>query len=229
MRRMATAPEIRAITFDVGGTLIEPWPSVGHVYAEVAARHGVASLNAELLTARFLAAWRAQGGRAERRADWEAIVDQTFSGFCEPPPSQTFFPELYDRFSEPASWRIFEDVVPALAALRERRVRLGIVSNWDERLRPLLHRLQLAPWFDAVVVSCEVGARKPDPAIFQRAARELGVAPAAVLHVGDSWEDDVLAARRAGLRALQIHRGEPPADGERIASLGAVGPVADGG
>ncbi len=46
---MIDRKRIRAVTFDVGGTLIEPWPSVGHVYAEVAARHGVAAIDVATL------------------------------------------------------------------------------------------------------------------------------------------------------------------------------------
>ena len=51
---------VAAITFDVGGTLIEPWPSVGHAYAEVAARHGV-HVAPEEITQRFVEAWRQRG------------------------------------------------------------------------------------------------------------------------------------------------------------------------
>ena len=56
--------EVRAVTFDVGGTLIEPWPSVGGVYADVAGRLGIGALDADGFGARFRAAWRTahQGG-----------------------------------------------------------------------------------------------------------------------------------------------------------------------
>ncbi len=73
-------PGIRAVTFDAGGTLIEVWPSVGQVYAEVATRHGVADLSPDLLNRRFAAAWRAAKDFSYSRADWAALVDATFRG-----------------------------------------------------------------------------------------------------------------------------------------------------
>src|ERR1700722_18252190 len=57
-RKIEPMPPVHAITFDVGGTLIQPWPSVGHVYAEVAARHGIKPEAAETLNQRFAAAWK---------------------------------------------------------------------------------------------------------------------------------------------------------------------------
>lgn len=59
MSAPAVRPPIQAVTFDVGGRLIEVWPSVGQIYAEVAARNGVKGLSAGLLDWRFAAAWRA--------------------------------------------------------------------------------------------------------------------------------------------------------------------------
>ncbi|MAU91119.1 MAG: HAD family hydrolase, partial [Gammaproteobacteria bacterium TMED182] len=81
---------VEAITLDVGGTLIEPWPSVGHVYAEVAARHGVQA-EPEELTRRFVQAWQAQDAFQYTRDDWAAVVDATFEGLVTQLPSQTFF------------------------------------------------------------------------------------------------------------------------------------------
>ncbi len=101
------------------------------------------------------------------------------------PPSETFFPELYERFGEPEAWRVFEDVTPAIDALASRGISLGIISNWDERLPPLLDGLGLSKYFEAVVISCEAGFPKPSPVIFEHAARKLGVAPEFILHVGD--------------------------------------------
>jgi putative hydrolase of the HAD superfamily len=202
----ADRPPIRAVTFDVGGTLIHVWPSVGHVYAEVAARHGVNGLSPALLDRRFAAAWRAAKQFSHSRSDWAGLVDATFRGLTDRPPSRTFFAELYVRFATPAAWRIFEDVVPTLKALAARGLKLGVISNWDERLRPLLKRLRLAPYFAVMVVSREVGCSKPSGAIFGHAVRKLGLPPEAVLHVGDDRSMDVRGARAAGLSALLLNR-----------------------
>src|SRR5206468_3601936 len=79
----ATIQSIRAVTFDVGGTLIEPWPSVGHIYAEVAARHGMKGLSAVVLNRQFTAAWRARKIFNYARSEWAELVNETFRGLTE--------------------------------------------------------------------------------------------------------------------------------------------------
>jgi putative hydrolase of the HAD superfamily len=194
---------LQAVTFDVGGTLIEPWPSVGHVYAEVAARFGVRA-EPELLNRGFHAAWRARRDFDYSRAAWYGLVRATFGAGVPLPPE--FFPAVYERFAEPDTWRVFDDVVPALDALAARGLRLAVISNWDERLEPLLRRLELHRRFEAVVVSCAVGATKPSPAIFAQALQRLGLPAGAVLHVGDGEREDWAGARGAGLAAVLLQR-----------------------
>ena len=77
-----------------------------------------------------------------------------------------------------------------------------------QRLLSLLEALGLAPWFEAVVVSSQVGAAKPDPRPFQRALELLQLPPEAAWHIGDSPEDET-GARAAGLRCLLIRRPKP--------------------
>ena len=210
----APIPNLKAVTFDVGATLIRSWPSVGQVYAETAARHGLGHLTAELLEARFRIAWSRQLHFNESRSGWEQLVDEAFAGLAQIPPSRSFFPELYERFAEPDVWRIFDDVPPVLEGLSAAGFRLAVISNWDERLRDLLRRLHLDSHFEAIVVSCEVGHRKPDRAIFDEAARQLGLPAGQILHIGDSTEMDLMGARNAGFHALRIDRAatEPGAD-----------------
>jgi putative hydrolase of the HAD superfamily len=221
---MITLPggTLRALTLDVGSTLIDPHPSVGHVYAAVAARHGHPGLSPELLNERFHLAFRARSRPLHSRADWESVVDQTFQGLVEPLPSRSFFSALYQQFREPTTWRVHDDVVPALAELQARRIPLAVVSNWDDRLRPLLVSLDLARYFVYMVISCELGVSKPHPAMFERAAQLLQLPPASILHVGDHLEEDVAGARHAGFCGLLLERSQPPSPGNRIASLKAL-------
>jgi putative hydrolase of the HAD superfamily len=207
---------VQAVTFDVGGTLVAPWPSVGHVYARVAARHGFKNLSVEQLNRNFNAAWRARRNFHHTPEGWAAIVRATFAGLCDP---SSFFPAIYQRFAEADAWRIKEDVYAALDALASREIRLGLISNWDERLRPLLHELRLDRYFETIVISCEVAFTKPSTVIFEEAARKLGVAPERILHVGDSLQEDVEGARSAGFQALLLDRAEQTQPPDRIASL----------
>lgn len=210
--------KIRAVTFDVGHTLIEPRDSVGNVYAEIAARHGRPGLFPAELDQRFLKVLQARGGAVNTRKDWEEIVDDTFAGLIAPPPSETFFPELFERFARASEWRIYDDVLSTLVGLAQRGIRLGIISNWDDRLRPLLAALGLASHFEVTMISAEFGSSKPAREIFDSTAQLLGLPPAEILHVGDNWSADVEGARAAGFQACQIAR-NAPADADRIASL----------
>ena len=103
------------------------------------------------------------------------------------------------------------------------RYRLAVVSNFDGRLPRVLASLGLRPLVDLVVHSTAAAAAKPDPAIFRAALSALGVAPSAALHAGDGPVADVEGARRAGLRAVLVDRGDHrprlPADVPRIAAL----------
>ena len=197
---------ILAVTFDVGGTLLAPYPSVGHIYSEVAARHGYEGISPALLNRRFSAAWRKLKNFRYTRGQWATLVDATFRGLTKQPPRRTFFPALYERFAKPCAWRAYDDVRPVLAALAARGLKLGIISNWDDRLRPLLHALKLRQYFDVIVISCEVGVAKPARAIFRRAAADLGLMPETLLHIGDSLSMDVQGARAAGLQSLLLRR-----------------------
>jgi putative hydrolase of the HAD superfamily len=193
------------VTFDVGGTLIEPWPSVGGVYAAVAARHGL-RVAAEALDRQFAAAWAAKGNFSHSLGDWSELVRQTFAGLTPAPPTAELFDDLYQYFATAAPWRVFDDVPACLRELKRRGLKVGLISNWDARLRPLLRELQLDGYFDSIVISAEAGAQKPGREIFRAAARQLGVPPETILHVGDSPAEDVAGARAAGFQALLLSR-----------------------
>jgi putative hydrolase of the HAD superfamily len=85
-------------------------------------------------------------------------------------------------------------------------LKLAVISNWDDRLIPLLEKLGLATYFDHVTVSALHGTHKPDPQIFRHAADLLGVPINRTLHIGDSQREDVEGALAAGAAALRIRR-----------------------
>jgi putative hydrolase of the HAD superfamily len=211
--------EIQAVTFDVGGTLIKPWPGVGEIYARIARDYGANTVSAEVLDQRFSAEWRNQSHFNYSRDDWAILVKQVFDGVAEV-RMETFFPALYEYFAKPAAWHVFDDVVPTLDRLAARGLKLAVISNWDERLRPLLQALGIERYFVAISVSSEIGFHKPSPVIFDYTARELGLRPGVILHVGDSHELDVVGAIDAGFNALELCRVEPQVEkGKQINSL----------
>jgi putative hydrolase of the HAD superfamily len=103
-------------------------------------------------------------------------------------------------------FRAYPDAAPALAELRALGVQLVCVSNWDYSLPDVLARVGLADELDGVVTSAAVGARKPDPRLFEAALEVAGCAADEALHVGDTPTEDVQGARAAGIRALLIDR-----------------------
>jgi putative hydrolase of the HAD superfamily len=98
---------------------------------------------------------------------------------------------------------LYEDVLPGLERLRT-RYRLFTVSNGNADLS----RIGLAHYFERSIAARQVGALKPDPAIFHKAIEGTDLAPAEVAYVGDDPELDVEGARGAGMRAIWINRGE---------------------
>jgi len=216
---LKSVQQVKAITFDVGGTLMEPWPSVGQIYADVAARHGYRNLSADLLKLKFIAAWRTLKNFNYTQQEWACLVDATFDGLTRKPPSETFFPELYDHFALPDAWRIFPDVLPTLEMLSSNGLKLAVISNWDERLGPLLREFKLDHYFDPIVISCEIGFCKPSREIFDATARQIGVSPKEILHVGDNPANDAEGARAAGFQARLLLRGSKRLASEQIASL----------
>ena len=225
--RSRTRLELRleAVTFDVTHTLLE-CPNLGEQYANVLARHGTFVDASEVTTAIPLV-WQELACQAEPNHDrfvahprgargfWQRFVERTCELLGAGPPSPFAVAELYSRFSHAEAWAVTDGAVEVLQTLRRRGLKLAVISNWDGRLPLLLQRLDLSRYFDAVVVSAEVGVEKPHPKIFEAALTALGVASFRTLHVGDSRRDDVEGAEAAGLSALHFS----PCGGGDLTSL----------
>jgi HAD superfamily hydrolase (TIGR01509 family) len=110
------------------------------------------------------------------------------------------------------TWIPYEDTVPVLRALHARGVSTALVSNVGIDVRAVLDRAGLTDLLDAVVLSYEAGAVKPETTIFSQALDLIGVRPERALMVGDSWRDDAGAAR-LGIRTLLLPRTSGPTHG----------------
>ncbi len=232
-RRFAT---IAVVTFDAGGTLLAPHPSVGSRYREIALRHGCAHDAAALDRAFRLAFGRVsksslQGDPEARERDfWRRIVLATFAEAGPPalPPDRfdAFFEDAWETLAHGGCWRLLPDALVTIQSLRARGYRLGVLSNWDHRLHRILAETGLAPGFDHVLISSEVGAEKPDAGIFRAAERVFRVEPGQCLHVGDSPQHDRDGAEAAGWHSVLVRRDDGPMDGEhdihRLADLLAL-------
>jgi putative hydrolase of the HAD superfamily len=204
---------IRGIVFDAVGTLIEAYPRVAEAYTAAALRQHVV-LNSALVHARFrehFATDEAEGNRgsmstneSREKARWRKLVAKTLP---EVPDPERAFRELWDHFAQASSWQTFPDVGPAIESLRDAGIALGIGSNFDARLRSLVAGLpELAPLSDAIVISSDVGFRKPHPAFYAAACARLQLPADQVLFVGDDPEADFAAPQRAGFRSALVER-----------------------
>ena len=101
------------------------------------------------------------------------------------------------------------DVLSGLKALKG-RYRLGVLANQQAWIRETMARDGIDGFFDVWAVSAEIGAEKPDPAIFRRALAQAGVARERCAMVGDRLDNDVIPARRHGMKGVWLLRGEAP-------------------
>jgi putative hydrolase of the HAD superfamily len=123
-------------------------------------------------------------------------------------PSPDLLAELVDV--EIAGWAravtIYPETLPLLAALRERGLKLGLISNCSADAGATVERIGLASRFDAIVLSCDVGLAKPDPAIYEHACRLLGVTPQESMFVADGAFGELDAAKALGMVAVKVEQ-----------------------
>ncbi len=205
---------IAGIVLDAVGTLIRPVPSVAEAYVEAARRQGV-ELDREEVKGRFNTHFQSdevQGDRGTHSTDeatevrrWQRIVTKVLP---EVPDPGRAFDELWDHFGRPDSWRCFPDVTPALQAIHDAGIAVCVGSNFDGRLRKVVLGLPELGWaVDALVISSEIGYRKPHPSFYRAVCERLDLPARRVLCVGDDLENDVRGAVRAGLSAVLLDRG----------------------
>jgi putative hydrolase of the HAD superfamily len=212
MRRVRYRAVLKAVLFDWGDTLMrDAWND------EIARAGNAAGLAAlaereDLPDIEALAAWWQRPNplddlRREEEPDMLELHRSCFTELgCELSDEElgAYFAAAYRSWQEHIT--VGDDAHALLQSLRERGVRLAIVSNVavpGRYVRALLEEQGLADRVDAVVLSCEVGKRKPHPAIFERALEELGVDAGHALFVGDRRYHDVGGASRLGMRTVQ--------------------------
>ncbi|CAI0374562.1 unnamed protein product [Linum tenue] len=192
----------KALLVDAVGTLVVPSQPMAQIYKQIGEKYGVDCSEDEILN-RYRRAYEQPWGRSrlryvnDGRPFWQHIV--TSSTGCS---DLQYFEELYNYYTTDKAWHLNDpEAGKIFDAIRKAGVKVAIVSNFDTRLRPVLRALNCDHWFDAVAVSAEVAAEKPNPTIFLKACELLGVEPEDAVHVGDDRRNDVWGARDAGCDA----------------------------
>lgn len=211
---------IQAVFFDVGFTLLNPYPSVPVVVYETLRSQGIPitleALEAALPEAEALFE-RLARANPDAWGDEQTISDLWRQYFAEllrlsvnlPADGLTAAANLAaDVFEQGASYALYPDVLPVLRALHARGLKLGVISDWGVALSAILRHHELTPYFDFTVISAITRRAKPDPALFQLALERGDVIPDYTLHVGDSYIRDVLGARAVGITPIVIDRAQ---------------------
>ena len=221
---------LSAVLFDVDFTLAKPGPDLGpEGYARLAARYGF-----ELDPSSYDEARRAALATLEKHPElehdeevWVLFTERIIRGMGgESDRAYECAVEMTRAWEHAHNFDLYEDVLPTLADLRGRGLKLGLVSNTARDLDAFVahHALDV----DAALSSRAHGKVKPHESIFRAVLERLEVEPAASAMVGDSPDDDVAGARSLGIRAFLLDRDERyPDHPERLTDLRQL-PVALG-
>ena len=215
-----------AIWLDAGGVLVLPDPDV---LGPLLAYYGGA-VDVEHHQRAHYAAMAVKSAQGAEERDWRDYDRAYVESIGVPPDDVEEAAALLGQTRGALVWRWpIPSSGPALAALAEAGVPLGVVSNASGQIEAVLRRsavCQVGPGAGVevrcVVDSHVVGVAKPDPAIFAHAAVHFpGIAPECIAYVGDSVTMDVGGARAAGLHPILVdpYDDHPDADFDRITSL----------
>ena len=201
---------VRAVIFDWGGTLTR-WHTVDHdaLWREVCSPHfpeARADQAAAAIVAAELALWQLAGD-SQRSATLTEVFER--AGIAPPEALLASYFQAWDPHTFTDA-----DAGPLLRELRDRGIRVGVLSNtmWPRSAHERVFRRDgVLDLIDAAVYSSEIPWTKPHPEAFRAAMTAVGVDdPAACVFVGDRPYDDVHGAKRVGMRAVLIPHSEVP-------------------
>src|SRR2546429_710408 len=212
---------LRAVVFDVDFTIAKPGLDLGREgYERLGARYGLT-----LDPSRYDEARRGALDTLERHPElehdeeiWVLFTERIIVGMGGTGDTYACAAEMTLAWEHAQHFDLFDDVLPVLADLRGRGLKLGLLSNTARDLERFVahHALDV----DAVLTSRMHGKTKPHEAIFRRMLELLEVAADEAAMVGDTIEDDVQGARAGGMRAGLLDRdGRHPEGGDRLTDL----------
>ncbi len=230
---------IEVIFFDAGETLIHPYPSYTELFHRTCWEHGfeadkeaIPFATRELLHGieeRQKRGFTFSTSEEKSRGFWLKFYGDLLEKLGHYPDSR-LAEALYQVFSHPGNYSIYEDAADALAELERKGIKLGLISNFEPWLKSLLVDLGIFHYFDHVYISGIVGVEKPHPRIFQMALEGAGVEPRSAMHVGDSPLSDVEGARDSGMIPVLVdrHGRYPHMDCLRVCDLRELPALLDG-
>jgi len=214
---MISANGVKAVLFDLDGTLRHNLPDSTQYFLDIAVALGAPDCPGKR---RHVAQWThyywAQSPELSQDMQvytslteefWAHYARRSLEEFgCSPQQAMDLAPEMHtrmDREYQPKDM-VFPEVRPTLEALQQAGYRLAVLSNRTNPFGDYMDELGLADYFEFALAAGEIGAWKPDPAVFIPALERLDAAPAQVLYVGDNYYADIVGARAAGIPPILI-------------------------
>lgn len=202
-------PSDRLFVTDLTRTLIYPDPSVPVQYRQAALSFASSEQvpSVDLINHRFSIAFekvtlppgelRYGTTSSEGLWFWKRILGSVFPRFDSATLTQ-LTGKLFKKFSSMEAWTLFPDAQNVLLKLRNKDIRLGLLSNFDARGPRLIDNMQVSELFDEIVFSAEVGHEKPDRRIFRALLRKFSCSFEQVYMLGDRPETDLKTPESMG-------------------------------
>lgn len=212
--RLQLYPEF--IFIDAVRTIMDLYPDLYNVFMRIARKAGWEPDPAqfhEAYNAEYVKVAERLVGKTDFSIDqtrerdfWRGIDAAIFHRLGLKDECEELANEFFDEFESGIHWRLYDETLPTLHRLREMGIRVGIISNGTEGMHQYMERCEIRPLVEFVLVSASVGWEKPGAEIFHLALKKAGVPAAKCLHVGDSYDHDVVGARNVGITPVWIRR-----------------------
>ncbi len=211
---------IKAVFFDWFNTLARYEPAREELHAQAFREAGI-EVSAEQLTPGLAVADReyfetnAAGPIRERPPQEQAQIYARYertllreAGVATNATTERFalIMKRVREMAQTTRFVLFDDVTETLHDLKQRGWLLGLLTNLDKDMAPILEELGLASYISVVVTSAEAGADKPQPPVFLKALEKARVTAAEAVHIGDQYALDVVGARGVGIRPVLLDR-----------------------
>ncbi|XP_071534916.1 rhythmically expressed gene 2 protein isoform X1 [Panulirus ornatus] len=209
---------LRLITFDVTNTILRFRQPPAEQYAAIGQLYGLKPDPQRLQYAFRLSFKKLEEEAPNFGAEsigwqnwWLSVVLNTFRGadcHAEENTLKAVGYHLLEHFSNANAYELLDGSIPLLEKLNGKTVKVGVISNFDERLEDILIRLGVRHYFDFVINSYSARVAKPDPRIFQQALRVAGsdICPSEALHIGNDLHRDYLGAKAVGWQSFLVSR-----------------------
>eukprot|EP00164_Ancoracysta_twista_P007787 GFYU01011120.1.p1 GENE.GFYU01011120.1~~GFYU01011120.1.p1 ORF type:complete len:304 (+),score=45.41 GFYU01011120.1:67-978(+) len=212
---------IKLVTLDITGTLLKYVGALGDYYCLSVRKCGFPCPDYGRVSTAFSKAYvdvenqypNFGGDQLSDKDWWRLIVTQSFENagyYYDPASREKIFQIVYHLFEQRTPYSLYPEAHPFLNALKRQGLKIGAVSNSDERYsKKILPLFGISHYFDFIHVSKKTGYLKPDLQAFYHAVETAGVDPSETVHVGDHPHKDFRAAREAGLKSVLVTRYSP--------------------